>query len=48
MPKHFKSKEAYRKYEAYKHIHHIKAKEKDPKIWIAGKRHHVKHGKKKR
>jgi len=34
--------EKYRKYEAYKHIHHIKSSG-DDKIYINGKRHHVKH-----
>jgi len=33
---HFKSKESYRKYEAYKHIHHIKTKHPRAKIYIAG------------
>lgn len=43
---HFKSEEAYRKYRAYKHIHGIPSHAKD--VVVAGKRHKVKHGKKRR
>lgn len=43
---HFKSKEGYRKYEAYKHIHLAeKEGDKEYKIVIAGKPHKVKHSK---
>ncbi|MHB8552483.1 MAG: hypothetical protein ACYDAO_02705 [Thermoplasmataceae archaeon] len=35
---HFKNKEAYRKYMAYIHIHHI-PHHKGRVIWIGGKKH---------
>ena len=43
MPvRHFKSMEAYKKYEAFKHIHGL-AKKKHPLIiYIKGKRHYPK------
>lgn len=47
MPvEHFKSKEAYRKNMAYRHMHGIPFKAKT--AVVAGKPHKVKHGKKKR
>jgi len=50
MPlRHFKSKEGYRKYRAYRHIHGIKSRSKE--VVVAGKKHkidHSKHGRKKR
>jgi hypothetical protein len=41
----FRSKEAYRKSRAYRHIHGIKSHAKG--VVVAGKYHEVKHGKKK-
>ncbi len=42
MPIHrFKSKEAYRRWIAYIHIHHIKRRHKNAKIIIAGRPHKV-------
>lgn len=41
----FKSKEAYRKSRAYTHIHGIPTNAKD--VVVAGKKHKVKHGKRK-
>ncbi len=47
MPtEHFKSDEAYRKSRAYTHIHHIPTHAKY--VVVAGKKHKVKHGKKKK
>jgi len=46
MPLHFKTKEGFRKYEAYKHIHHIPSGKDKGTIWIAGKVHKVKHRRK--
>ena len=47
MPtEHFKSKEAYRKWNAYRHIHGIKAPHLKTAV-VAGKKHKVKHGKKR-
>lgn len=43
----FRSKEAYRKWIAYIHIHHIKRKHPNAKVIIAGKVHKVKHSKPK-
>ena len=43
---HFKSPEAYRRYRAYVHVHGIPTHAKE--VVVAGKRHTVKHGKKKR
>ena len=44
MPtEHFRDKEAYRKYNAYTHIHHIPTHAKD--VVVGGKRHKVKHSK---
>lgn len=42
--KHFKNKEAYDKYVAYEHIHHL-AKDHGPypEVYIHGKKHKVKH-----
>ena len=46
MPvEHFKSKEAYRKNLAYRHIHGIPFKAKD--VVVGGKKHKVKHSKSK-
>lgn len=44
MPKdlHFKSEEAYRKSNAYRHIHGIPAPERES-VTVAGKTHKVKH-----
>lgn len=42
MTLHFKSKEGYRKYEAYKHIHHLGGKDSG-EIFIAGKLHKPEH-----
>lgn len=42
----FRSREAYRKWTAYRHIHGIKAPHLK-KVCIKGKCHEVKHGKKK-
>jgi hypothetical protein len=41
----FRSPESYRKYRAYVHIHRIPTHAKE--VIVAGKRHKVKHGKKK-
>jgi hypothetical protein len=47
MPtEHFKSAEAYRKSRAYTHIHGIPTHAKD--VVVAGKKHKVHHGKKKK
>jgi hypothetical protein len=46
MPLHFKTEEGYRKYEAYKHMHHLGGGD-GGKIWIAGHLHHVNHTRKK-
>jgi len=43
---HFKSKEAYRKYRAYTHIHGIQTHAKD--VVVAGRKHKVHHSKKGR
>jgi len=43
---HFKSKEAYRKYRAYVHIHGIPTHAKD--VVVAGRKHKVHHSKKGR
>lgn len=40
---HFQSKQAYRKYLAYGHIHGVFTERVRPKIVIAGKVHHVEH-----
>lgn len=40
--KNFKSKEAYRKFKAYVHIHNIPTKKEDF-VYIAGKKHKIKH-----
>ena len=40
---HFKSMAAYKKYEAYKHIHGLAKKHDLNYVYIAGKRHKVKH-----
>jgi hypothetical protein len=47
MPKmeNYKSKESYRKANAYRHIHGIKSQAHDVKI--AGRKHKVKHGTKR-
>jgi len=46
MPtEHFKSEEAYRKYRAYTHIHGIPTHAKN--VVVGGRKHKVKHGKKK-
>ena len=45
-PLHFESDEAYRKWQAYRHIHHIKTKHPNRKVYIAGKPHRVKKTKK--
>lgn len=46
MPtEHFKSNEAYRKSRAYTHIHHIPTHAKN--VVVAGKRHKVKHSKRR-
>ena len=42
---HFRSKEAYRKSNAYRHIHGIRAPKRKT-VTIRGKRHKVRHGKK--
>ena len=43
MPtEHFKSKEAYRKSNAYRHIHGIPAPNRESVV-VAGKKHKVKH-----
>lgn len=43
MPtEHFKSKEAYRKSNAYRHIHGIPAPNRE-EVVVAGKKHKVKH-----
>jgi hypothetical protein len=48
MPtEHFKSKEAYRKWTAYRHIHGIDAPNLKTAV-VAGKAHKVKHGKKRK
>jgi hypothetical protein len=48
MPtEHFKSEEAYRKWNAYRHIHGIKAPHLKTAV-VAGKRHKVQHTRKKR
>ncbi len=45
MPtEHFRSKEAYRRNLAYRHIHHIPMRAKD--VVVGGKKHKVKHRKK--
>jgi hypothetical protein len=45
MPvEHFKSKEAYRKHRAYRHIHGIKSRATH--VVVKGKKHKVKHSKK--
>jgi hypothetical protein len=44
---HFKSKEAYRKWTAYRHIHGIDAPNLKTAV-VAGKKHKVKHSKKAR
>ncbi len=45
MPtEHFKSAEAYRKYRAYTHLHHIQTHAVD--VAVAGKKHKVVHRKK--
>ena len=45
-PKHFRSKEAYRKFLAYTHIHGIAQRtpksHKERMVYIAGKRHYPK------
>lgn len=49
MPKslHFKSAEGERKYTAFGHIHHVfKGHGPYPAVFIAGKRHKVKHSRK--
>lgn len=47
MPiEHFKSAESYRKYRAYTHIHGIPTHAKN--VVVAGKKHKVKHGSKKK
>jgi len=40
---HFKDSEAYRKYRAYVHIHHIPTHAKN--VVVGGRKHKVKHGK---
>jgi len=45
-PLHFESEEAYRKWQAYRHIHHIKTKHPYRKVYIANKPHKVKKTKK--
>ena len=40
----FKDKESYRRWNAYRHIHHIPAPHLD-KVTIGGKTHKVKHSK---
>lgn len=46
MPtEHFRSKEAYRKYRAYTHIHGIPTHAKE--VVVGGKKHKVKHNAKK-
>ena len=42
MPLHFKTKEGYQKWEAYKHIHGIEGADKG-KIFIHGHLHKVRH-----
>jgi hypothetical protein len=42
---HFQSKEKYRRYNAYKHMHGIPSHAKD--VVVAGKKHKVKHSGKK-
>ena len=39
---HFKSKTAYRKWNAFRHIHHIRKRHKRRYVYIAGKRHYKK------
>ncbi len=41
----FKSKEAYRKWLAYDHMHVKKHRKNPPEIYIRGKKHHVNHSK---
>ncbi len=42
LTRHFRSKEAYRKFTAYIHIHRIKTR-KPRYVVIAGKRHRIMH-----
>lgn len=42
MVRHFKSKEAYRKFKAYIHIHKIKTNPNEKYVYIAGKKHKIK------
>jgi len=44
MPtKHFKSMDAYMRYEAYKHIHGLSKSHDQKIVYIAGKKHKVRH-----